>query len=159
MMDYSVFEEEVCVKIQEENEQEHMERIIKSAFGKKKEAVGQINDMLGARLCECSDEDKTVTLEFAVKDWMSNPSGTLHGGLLVTTADMAMGLLARYYKRTRDVVTVQLSVNFLRAVKKDTKFRVRAKAEKVGNRVLFMSAEIVISESGEPAGDVTAVFM
>ena len=158
-MDYSIFEEAVHVKKQKETNQERMERIIKSVFVQKVESTQQINDMLGAEFCDCSAKEKTLTLEFMVQDWMSNPSGVLHGGLLSTAADVTMGLLARYCKQSNDVVTVQLSVDFLRAIKKETKFKICAKAEKVGRRVLFINAKVVDSESGNLAGDVTAVFM
>ncbi len=158
-MDYSVFEAEEWKKRPEESEQEHMERVIGGALAEKPGGKRLINDMLGAKLIGCDAQEKTLTLEFCVEEWMGNPNGTLHGGLLATASDMTMGILARYYKQARNCVTVQMSVDYLRTVGIGNKFRVCARALKTGRRVLFMSAEVTDAESLKAAGEVTAVFM
>lgn len=158
-MNYSVFEEGFCEKRPGETDQEHMERIIRGAFVPSEESAGKINDMMAAKFTACDAAGQTLTLEYEVQEWMANPAGTLHGGLMATAADMTVGILARYCKMARECVTVQLSVNYLRAMKTGTRFFVHAKAEKAGKRILFMSAQIEEADTGKLAGDVTGVFM
>lgn len=159
-MDYDAFEkmdEEPFKKNPEENEQSYMERTLRTVCETGEEG-GRVNDMLQARFVECDSEDQSLTLEFTVQDWMRNPGGNLHGGILTTTMDMTLGMLARYYKQTRKVVTVHLSVNFLRGVKACDRFRIYAKADKAGKRVIFMSGRAIL-ENEETAATVTATFM
>lgn len=158
-MNYGVFEADEWKKQQDESDQEHMERVFQGALAADPEGKRKINDMLGAEFLSCDAQEKTLTLGFHVEDWMSNPNGTLHGGLLATASDMTMGMLARYYKQQRNCVTVQLSVNYLRTVEADAGFYVCAKAEKAGRRVLFMSAAVLDQKTAKAAGNVTAVFM
>lgn len=158
-MNYRVFEADEWKKQPEEADQEHMVRVFKGALAPDPKGKRLINDMLGAVLSNCDAQEKTLTLKFHVEDWMNNPGGTLHGGLLATASDMTMGMLARYYKQQRNCVTVQMSVNYLRSVEADTDFYVCARAEKVGRRVLFMSATVFDQKSAKTAGEVTAVFL
>lgn len=158
-MDYSVFEGELYRKGEDETEQAYMERLFKSALTGNEERKNKINELMGAKFGECSVEERTLTLCFHVEDWMLNPSGTMHGGLMTTTVDMTMGMLARYYKQANYTVTAQLSMNFMRALKRHAEFHVCAKAEKVGRRTIFLRAEIIDSETEELAATATALFM
>lgn len=158
-MNYRVFEADEWKKQPDESDQEHMARVFQAALAADPEGKRLINDMLGAGFFSCDAQEKMLTLGFHVEDWMSNPNGTLHGGLLATASDMTMGMLARYYKQQRNCVTVQMSVNYLRSVAADADFYVCARAKKVGRRVLFMSADVIDRQSGKTAGEATAVFM
>ena len=75
-----------------------------------------INDLLSPSLAACSAEEKTLPLTFPLRSLMLNPKGTLHGGIMTTMLDMAMGMLARYERKANLVSTVSLSVDFLRPV-------------------------------------------
>ena len=67
--------------------------------------------MLGLRVLDA--EDGRARLEFDAAEEHLNPAGTVHGGVLATLLDTAMGLAVR---STRDDVpaTSQLTVTFLR---------------------------------------------
>lgn len=158
-MNYDVFEKENCRKREGETGQEQMERVIRGAFSQKAESGEKINDMMEAAFQGCSAEEKTVVLEFQVQEWMLNPSGVLHGGIFTTAVDMTMGILARFYRQAEVVVTTQLSLNFMRCVEKESKFRVCAEAKKVGKRVIFMYAEVTDTTGGKVFGNATASFM
>lgn len=78
---------------------------------------------------------KTLTLTFPLRSWMLNPKGMLHGGIMTTMLDMAMGMLARYERKANLVSTVSLSVDFLRPVRADTA-TVSAHVRKAGRSCL-----------------------
>ncbi len=158
-MNYRVFEADEWEIRPDESAQEHMARIFQEALAPDPEGKRVINDMLGAVFLNCDVQEKTLTLKFHAKDWMNNPNGTLHGGLLATASDVTMGMLTRYYKRQESCVTVQMSVNYLRSIEADADFYVCARAEKVGRRVLFLRADVFEQKSAKKAGEVTAVFM
>ena len=104
------------------NDQAGMERALAGYFqDEEMKHGGTLNAMLGARLQECDYEKRTLTLCMETMPWMANPGGTLHGGVMATGFDFAMGLLCRYFSGGRMTPTIDLSINYLRpAVVSDT---------------------------------------
>ena len=162
-MNYSVFEQMhdgAYAREADEPQQAYMERVLQEACTREPDgAPKRVNDMLEPVYCGCDAAEQTLTLEFEVRDWMQNPNGVLHGGILTTAMDMTLGLLARFCRQTSGVVTVQLSMNFLRAVACGEIFRISAKAEKVGSRAVFMSGKAIVPAMGKPVANATAIFM
>ena len=161
-MNYDVFsrmEDGTLTPNPEETEQTFMERVLRDVFAPCDGNPTTINDMLSPRFVECSAERKSLCAEFAVEDWMHNPNGSLHGGLLSTSVDIAVGVLARYHKQTRRMVTVNLYINYLSGVPADSKYRVRATVDRVGRRMVFARADVYVAETGKQAATASAVFM
>jgi uncharacterized protein (TIGR00369 family) len=70
-------------------------------------------ERLGARPEEADDGKARVSFE--ATDEHLNPAGTLHGGVLATLVDTAMGLAVRTATGDKDVpATSQLTVTYLR---------------------------------------------
>jgi uncharacterized protein (TIGR00369 family) len=70
-------------------------------------------ERLGARPEEA--DDGRARLSFEARDEHLNPAGTLHGGVLATLVDTAMGLAVRSATGEQDVpATSQLTVTYLR---------------------------------------------
>ena len=55
---------------------------------------GGFNAMLAPRLVTVDWAAKSCTLAFHPLEWMSNPAGVTHGGILSSIADLAMGMLS-----------------------------------------------------------------
>lgn len=142
-----------------ETEQAYMERVLHAVFVPTEGEPTTINDKLSPIFLQCCAEEKSLSAEFEVEDWMRNPSGTLHGGLLGTAVDIVVGVLARYYKQTRKMVTVNLSVNYLNSVPDGGKFSVRATVDRIGRRTVFARAEVYVVESNKLAATASVVFM
>ena len=162
-MNYSVFgqmQDKAGSCGTKEEKQTYMERIFRSACVQMPEEERlQLNDMLGPQFCGCSADDNWLTLSFQTQEWMRNPGGTLHGGMLTAAMDMTLGMLARFSRKTHKVVTVQLSVNFMRPIKIGEAFRVYAKVERAGSRVVFLSGKAYALTEKEAAAEATALFM
>src|SRR5215212_3786160 len=76
-------------------------------------APGGFAERLGARPGQA--EDGRATVDFEAGDEHLNPAGTLHGGVLATLVDTAMGLAVRSATGEDDVpATSQLTVTYLR---------------------------------------------
>jgi len=76
-------------------------------------ATGGYAERLGARAEQAADGRATV--RFEATDEHLNPAGTLHGGVLATLVDTAMGLAVRSATDDEDVpATSQLTVTYLR---------------------------------------------
>ena len=162
-MDYSVFArmEEPCYLLQKgETAQKHMERILRAAF---EDGPGsnpaRINDMMQGTFVSCDVEKRMLTIRFQVKDWMRNPYDALHGGMAATAIDMTMGLLSRYYRQLRKVVTTNLNINYLRGIPCGVDFEVCATVDKLGARMIFTRAEMRRCDNNEIAAEAMASFL
>lgn len=91
------------------------------------------NKLLGIRLVRYHSDGLTV--ECAVRDELLNSAGVLHGGVLATVADAAVGIaLARHFGGKRAMTTIELKINYLRPVPAG-KVLARARLLKVGTTI------------------------
>jgi uncharacterized protein (TIGR00369 family) len=84
-----------------------------------------------------------VTVELEARPEHLNLQGLIHGGLLATLADVAMGLAVRTgVGPGRRHVTIELSVRFLRAGRPG-RLETRGRTLRVGRQVAFAEADVV----------------
>ena len=73
------------------------------------------NALLGIHVLRYHSDGLTV--ECAVREQLLNSAGVLHGGVLATVADAAVGIaLARHFGGRRPMTTIELKINYLRPV-------------------------------------------
>lgn len=90
-----------------------------------------------------------VTFAFEPAEFLYNPLGTVHGGILTTVLDSAMGCAVQSRLRAGlTYTTLELKVNFLRPVRVTTgRVRGEGKLVHLGGRVATAEAHLV-DESG-----------
>ena len=117
-------------------------------------AVGGFSGRLGAR-AEAAD-DGSARLSFEVTDEHLNPAGTLHGGVLATLVDTAMGTAVRSATGDDDVpATSQLNVTYLRPGKPGP-LTVTARVRTKGEHLTVCEAEV--EQDGTAIGHAVATF-
>ena len=147
-------------RAENETEQAFMEKVLRGVFSEKSEEMcGRVNDKLEPQFAGCSAEERSLSISFRVQEWMLNPNGTLHGGMLTTAVDVCMSVLARYLSKKRVMVTAQLSVNFLRAIRPEDVFTVHVMADHVGRRSTVVHAWVSVDSVSKHAATATAVLM
>jgi uncharacterized protein (TIGR00369 family) len=105
-----------------------------------------IGRLLGFALKEI--EPGRAVFEMEVDDRHHNPMGTLHGGVYCDLADAAMGFAyAATLNEGETFTTVELKINFLRAVRKG-KLVAEAKVVKAGSTLGFIECEVT-DQSGK----------
>jgi len=62
---------------------------------------------------EISYTDETCIVEFTVRDFMFNPQGSLHGGVIATALDISMGHLIKHTVG-RPGITLEMKTQYLR---------------------------------------------
>lgn len=142
-----------------ETEQEWMERIIQKAMETRPMQEKVFNDMLCPEFAGCSAEDDSIRLKFPIEMWQQNPNGVLHGGIIASMIDATCGILGRYCTKSSKIVTVQMNLDFMRSIPIEGSVYVLAKADKIGRRISFLSANLIDGESGKLASEASAVFM
>lgn len=98
-----------------------------------------ICDFLGVEIVPA--ENGGVRLELEVEGRHSNCYDILHGGVMTTMADTAMG--AACYLRGKKVVTVSMTINFMHAVKLGTRIFTDAKILHDGNQIMICECGII----------------
>jgi uncharacterized protein (TIGR00369 family) len=83
---------------------------------------------------------------FAVEDKHMNGSGALHGGMLMTFADVAMSRTARVISDGRSCSTVSLNCDFVGPGKLGETVEARVRVTRKARTMVFLSAELVAAE-------------
>lgn len=162
-MDYKIFEQldgPLYGRRDMEDGQNYMERIMRAAFlGGAKEGEERIYEKMQGTFAGCDFRGKALEMEFYVQEWELNPMLSMHGGLLTTAVDMTCGILVRFYKQSVSAATVHLSMDFLKPLRCGEAFTVRARINKQGRRIIFLTAEVVLEDSGQTAATASGTFV
>ncbi len=101
-------------------------------------------------------KDGHARMEFVAESRHLNPAGTVHGGVLATLADTAMGLAARSCTDDGEVpATSQLTIAYLTAAHEGS-MTVVAQVRKVGDHLLVCDADV--DQGGKPVVHAVATF-
>lgn len=118
----------------------------------------RINAMLDIEVVDCSHEERALSLAFGVQEWMLNPVGVLHGGVMATFFDIAMGMLAAYLNDDVLSSTANLTVNFVRPVRNGERVTVEARCHHSGRTLTQASATAYSSARDAECAYATAIF-
>ena len=108
-----------------------------------------INNMLNLSIHSCDPASRTAVFLAHTEPWMSNSTGVVHGGILATYLDYAMGMLCHYLSGARSDPSIHLDTNFLRPVSLNEAILIRASVTKLGARVCFAESSIARAEEPE----------
>lgn len=112
-----------------------------------------IVDFLGVEIVPTADG--CARLELDVKEHHSNPYGILHGGVMTTMADTAMG--AACFMRNKKVVTVSITLEFIHPVPIKTRIITDAKIINEGRHIIVCECSLIDAE-GKIYAKAHAVF-
>lgn len=101
-----------------------------------------ILDFLGVEIVPT--DDGCARLELEVKECHSNPYDILHGGVLTTMADTAMG--AACLMRNKKVVTVSITLEFVHPVPINTRIITDAKIINEGHHIIVCECAMIDAE-------------
>ncbi len=118
-----------------------------------------LNALLKPELVECDYEGRALTMAVPTEKWMSNPNLIFHGGMTATVADLVMGLVSRYFAGGKLTPTVNMNLSYLGSVPLDTKLYCRAKCDKAGFSLMYVSAVLWCEgQEDRPAATATATY-
>ena len=116
-----------------------------------------LNARLVYEITDCSYEEKMLTLTYKTTDWMLNPAGTVHGGMICTMFDITMGITSMAMSGTY-TPTVNLAVSYLSPLPNNDKFVVKANATRVGKTFVQLTAEGWAESTRTLCATATAIF-
>ena len=103
----------------------------------------QPNLHLCPRLVTCDGPSLTVELEHDTKPWMANPMGIVHGGVLATILDTAMGLTCRCLY-DHFTPTISMNITYSRPVPLQETIRLRVEVLLAGSTTAQLQSQIYL---------------
>jgi uncharacterized protein (TIGR00369 family) len=100
-------------------------------------------------------EEGKVTLKIPLQNHLYNTMGTVHGGVYATLLDTAMAMTIKSVVKVSSV-TINMNVNFIKAVSEGTLF-VEGSITKLGYRIVLAESKI-IDENGELLANAAGTF-
>jgi len=101
---------------------------------------GSMYGMMKVRIEACSVESLECVSSYLTEEWMKNPFGAVHGGMVTTMMDSAMGCFASCVAGV-GTPTISIDTNYLRPVPLDQRLCIRAKVTGLGRTVAYLSGE------------------
>ena len=91
-------------------------------------------------------EEGSLTVEFVVREEMTNPGKILHGGVIASMLDDVMGMTVFSLGRENFYTTINLSIDYLLPAKVGDIIYVKSKVIRPGKTVINMECEARNSE-------------
>lgn len=123
----------------------------------KNSQIDCMNRRLTYKIVDCSYETQELTLNFETTDWMMNPGGVVHGGMISTMFDITMGITTLSLSGVF-TPTVNLSVSFLSPAPNHDHLFITAHATRVGKTFVQLTAEAVSEKTRSICATATAIF-
>jgi len=91
------------------------------------------NKLVGIRIVHLHPDG--VTIACPMSDHLRNSAGVMHGGVMATLADAAVGIgLASHFGGRRPITTTEMKINFLRPIQ-EGKIVARSHLLRIGQRL------------------------
>ncbi len=94
-------------------------------------------------------ERKEACFTFHPAEWMMNPAGWLHGGIIATMFDNAMGAVAMVCANGCFTPTVSMTLDYMRPTPVSGALCVRVSVLKAGHNLIHIRAELYAAEDSE----------
>lgn len=120
--------------------------------------VGRLNGMLEASLLSCDGEAGTVTWEFPSLPWELNIWDNIHGGAIASIFDLGLGIFAHYLSDELPVTTANMAISYLKPAPFGESFIVVAKIVSRGHRLITVTGEGYLKNSGVLAATAMGTF-
>lgn len=119
----------------------------------------RINGMMKPWIKDYDEETRELTVSFLVEEWMLNPGDVLHGGLLATAFDIALGCHTLLLEHEKSIVTTDMSMQFLEQVPLGSTLIIRSKVNREGGRLVSLYGEAFAEGHPQVAGTALATYM
>lgn len=114
--------------------------------------AGTINAAIAPHFIRCDKERDTYTIAYETADWMRNPNGVAHGGIIAAMLDNAMGAVTHIHAPHKATATISMEVSYVRPVPLGEPVRVDVRVSRIGRTVSHITARLYLA--AEPKADL-----
>lgn len=104
------------------------------------EAPNTFSGQMQPELVECDEASKTLVFSFEAQDWMRNPGGAVHGGVIAEAISMTINALAWYYAGMKHNPAISIQLSYPRPALLGQRIYVRATAIHAGKNMAYVGA-------------------
>ena len=104
------------------------------------ESPNTFSGQMQPELVECDEAGKSLVFAFETDDWMRNPGGAVHGGVIAEAISMTVNALAWYYAGKKHNPAISLQLSYPRPAIVGKKIFVRATAIHAGKNMAYVGA-------------------
>lgn len=115
-----------------------IEKLLSDGAEKRKSTIA---GMIEPRFLGCDSAAASTTIGFPGKPWELNPNGVIHGGVIATMMDTAMGISTIVLVDTL-TPTIDLHVSYLRPCPADGVLAVRSTISMAGGSIVHVRGEM-----------------
>ena len=102
---------------------------------------GMVAGMIKPYLIDCDYNGRRTLIGFPAQDWERNPNGVIHGGIIATMMDTAMGITTICIVDSL-TPTINLHISYLRPCPADGILAVKSQITMEGGSVVQLRAEM-----------------
>ncbi len=92
------------------------------------------------KLISCDEKAKSLVFSYRTENWMRNPGGAVHGGVIAEAISMAINALAWYYAGQKQNPAVSIQLSYPRPAIIGKEIFVRATAIHAGKNMAYVGA-------------------
>lgn len=124
----------------------------------KRNQRNDINQMMTVHYVNCNAAEGTLELSHQMADWEINIMNTMHGGLISFLMDANMAIASRAYTGDSMTPTLDMSIQFLRAVKAGAEVHTKATITHVGRSIINLNAVLWSDNPAQPCATASGTF-
>ncbi len=121
-------------------------------------STSRVSKLMDPSLVACNAEEQSITIEFPVSECQLNEHNTMHAGFIAAAFDEALGIFAAYLGAEKATVSINISLNYLKAIPMNDAILVTAKVTSLGRKLITMSGECHLKSSGLLTNTALATF-
>lgn len=104
------------------------------------ESPNTFSGRMQPKLVACDEAAKSLVFSFETDNWMRNPGGAVHGGVIAEAISMTVNALAWYYAGRRHNPAISIQLSYPRPAIVGEKIFVRATAIHAGKNMAYVGA-------------------
>lgn len=120
---------------------------------------GGFDENMKAYFLRCDFEEKSITFGFPTQNWQINERGEIHGGAIAGMFDTALGITANFIAGKNEAATVEMGIDFLRALEIGETCKIKVITVKAGRRMIRLRAEMICAQSGKLIASASGSWM
>ena len=117
-----------------------------------------ITSAMGQRVINIDAENLSCDISFPIRDWQVNPYGICHGGMIATALDNALGGVAKWANLNNIVTTLNMNINYLKAVHNHENLIVKVRCISWGKVVMTLVGEAYEESTGILTNTTSATY-
>ena len=118
----------------------------------------KMNVMLDPQPCGCDVDLSTTRIRYEAQDWEKNHRDEIHGGVVCSMFDLAMGMSVLAFSDSPSVATADLDVSFIRPFTGNS-FIFEINIIHLGRRITRVRAAATDEENGKLLASASANFV